>query len=152
MAKKRILPRSGISWYVACVAAVFLTHGCGPNQNGPPRAPIEGQVSLIGEPVANGNISFIPIRDAKGPVVAAKIEGGEYQLPKAKGPVVGWNRVEIRWSRPTGRQIEAGPPSAPGTMIDEITEAIPVQFNSQSTLEREILAENNSLDFDLPAE
>ena len=148
----RIFTPSGTGWRVAFVATICLVYGCGPGQSGPPRAPVQGIVNLDGETVANGTINFLPIRGSKGPVVGASIEEGEYQLSKSEGPVVGWNRVEIHWTRATGRKVEAGSPSPPGTMVDEISEAVPVQYNSQSTLEREVVAGNNTFNFDLIAE
>ena len=35
--------------------------------------------------------------------------------------------IGFNWKRATGRNVKAGPPAAPGTTVDEITEAVPEQ-------------------------
>jgi hypothetical protein len=132
-------------------AVCLLLAGCG-GSSGPQRGAVSGSVTLGGELVARGNINFVPIRDTKGPVVGGRINDGRYTLSRSEGPIVGWNRIEISWSRATGRQVPAGSPYPAGTMVDEITEAIPAQYNVSSTLEEEIEAKKNVLDFELATE
>jgi hypothetical protein len=52
--------------------AVALTVGCGP----PPTGTVSGTVTVDGQPVANGLITFLP--DAGGEPQSAAIEGGKY--------------------------------------------------------------------------
>ena len=126
---------------------VALCVGCGKG-DGLNRASVEGKVTLDGTPVEKGSISFVPTAGTKGPSVGGTIENGRYSLPSANGPVVGKYRVEIHAPRKTGKQIQA--PMAPkGTMTDEVADAAPAQYNSKSTLEKEIKAGKNEIDFDL---
>lgn len=130
---------------LGCFTAAMI--GCG--EAGPKRAAVTGTVKLDGAAVESGSITFIPTKDSKNPSAAGEIEGGEYNIPLDSGPAAGTYRVEIRWSRPTGKKIEMGSPSPPGTMVDEVKEAIPAKFNSASTLTKDVEAGENTLDFDL---
>jgi len=121
--------------------------GCG--EAPPKRVAITGTVKLDGKPVESGSITFIPEPDSPNPSAGGEIKGGEYILTADAGPSSGKYRVEIRWSRPTGKKVPVGSPSPPGTMMDEVKEAIPAKYNTQSTLEREISADENTVDFDL---
>ena len=68
-----------------------------------------------------------------------------YDIPKEAGPVVGQNRVEIRGVKKTGRMVPNH--MAPGTMREELVEALPVEVNSKSQLVREVVAGTNNIDF-----
>jgi hypothetical protein len=64
--------------------------------------------------------------------------------------VVGKNRVEIKGFRKTGRKMPDPMAFGTKTLTDEIIQIVPPEYNSQSTLTREIKAGSNTLDFDLP--
>jgi len=121
--------------------------GCG--SSGPPRGSVQGKVTLDGQPVEQGTITFLPTGGTTGPSAGGVITGGQYSIEEDKGPVAGKSRVEIRWERKTGKKVPAGSPSPPGTMIDQVAEAIPAKYNSKSTLEKEIKEGDNTLDFEL---
>jgi hypothetical protein len=127
--------------------AIALCLGCGKG-DGLTRSSVEGKVSLDGAPVEKGSIAFSPIGGTKGPSVGGSIENGRYSLPAAKGPVAGKYRVELHAPKSTGKKIQA-PMSPKGTMVDEVTDAMPAQFNSKSTLEKEVKAGRNEIDFEL---
>jgi hypothetical protein len=136
---------------VRCVLAIgmaVLLLGLGCGKGGPSRNPIGGKVQLDGKPLQKGSILFSPIKGTKGPVTGGEIENGQYQLPKAIGPMEGRHRVEITSPRKTGRQVPA-PLGPAGQMVDEYGEAIPSRFNSESTLEVEIKPGANAADFDV---
>ena len=133
-------------------AALLLTcgvMGCGASPSGPERGAVSGRVTLDGEVVEQGSIAFIPAAGTKGPSSGATIANGKFSIPQDKGPVVGTNRVEVHWPRKTGRQKEAGSPTPPGTMIDEVAEAIPAEFNSNSKLEQRVEAGENVVEIEL---
>jgi len=129
---------------------VSLFLGCGKG-DGVTRAAVEGKVTLDGAPVEAGAISFIPTGGTKGPAVGGEIQNGQYSIPASEGPVVGRQRVEIRAPRKTGKMIQA-PMAEPGTMVEETAESVPKQYNSESTLEREVKAGKNVLDFELTSQ
>lgn len=113
---------------------------------------VEGNVSFDGQPVEQGSIVFEPA-DGKGPTAGGKIEGGGYKLSGDEGVVPGEKVVRITAVRKTGRQVEAGPPSPPGTMVDEIERYIPPNYNANSTLKCEVTAGGtNRHDFELTPE
>lgn len=131
---------------VPLLIAVGIT-GCG--EAPPKRIAITGTVKLNGQPVEHGSISFIPVADAPNLPAGGEIKAGEYTLTADAGPSSGKYRVEIRWSKPTGKKVAMGSPAPPGTMVDEVKEAIPAKYNTQSTLEREITGDESTVDFDL---
>lgn len=66
-----------------------LLAGC---ERGPgyEHATVSGQVSIDGEPVASGYVTFSPIGSQQGPVTGAAIEGGRYRCERVP---VGKHRV-----------------------------------------------------------
>jgi hypothetical protein len=127
--------------------AVALCLGCGKG-DGLNRASVEGKVSLDGAPVEQGSITFVPASGTKGPTAGGMVEKGRYSISAAKGPVVGQYSVEIHAPRKSGKKVQA--PMAPaGTMTDATVDAAPAQYNSKSTLKKEVKAGRNEIDFDM---
>lgn len=133
----------------AMICGAFLLPGCGGNGAELNRAEVSGDVTVNGAPLEEGSIAFLPTEGTQGPSVGGTINQGRYLIPVEEGPVVGTYRVEIRATRETGRKIEAGPPSPPGTMIDEVKAFIPAKYNAKSTLTAEIKSGTNESDYDL---
>lgn len=135
------------------LAALLLMSFCaGCDQGGGvTRCAVEGKVTLDGAPVEEGSIAFIPTGGTEGPTAGGQIQNGQYSVPSAKGPVVGRYRVEIRAPRKTGKMIQ-NPMAEPGTMVEEIAEGAPAKYNSESTLEEEIKAGKNVIDFELTSQ
>ena len=126
------------------LACVFLVAGCGKG-----KVPIHGTVLFEGTPVEEGMISFEPA-DGKGPTTGGLITAGKYDLTDQACSTVGEKIVRIVALRKTGRKIPAGSPAPPGTMVDELIQCIPKQFNDQSTLKVQVTAgKANTHDFDL---
>lgn len=59
------------------------------------RAEVSGTVTVNGQPLRWGQITFIPVDSNNKPAAFAMISQGKYQIPAARGVVVGENRVEI---------------------------------------------------------
>ncbi len=131
-----------LSWW-PCVILLAATVGCSG------RASVSGNVTLDGQPIDGGTISFIPADNAKVSAAWGKIEGGRYSIRAGEGPGIGPHRVEIRWSRKTGRKIPALPPASPNEIIEQVMEAVPTQYNAQSELKAEIKAGENTVNFEL---
>ena len=117
--------------------------GCGAGAPGPERASVSGTVTVDGTPLANGSVRFVPIEGTTGPVAGATVENGKYSVAHANGPVVGTNRVEIEGVRLTGKKV----PGPMGRLIDENVAAVPAQYNTQSTLVRQVKPGKNVFDF-----
>jgi hypothetical protein len=92
---------------------------------------VEGDVTFDGQPVEQGTIVFEPA-DGAGPSAGGSIEAGAYRLSGESGVAPGNKTVRITATRKTGRQIEAGPPQPPGTMVDE-TETVQQTFTREVT-------------------
>jgi hypothetical protein len=130
----------------AILIGLLLASGCGPA--GPTRAEVSGVVSLNGTPVSEGSINFFPAEGNKGPEAGGAIRDGKYHIPRAQGPVIGKNRVELRAFQKSGRRIQ-DPTAPPGTMMEEIANVFPAEFNKESTLVREIQKGKNEMPFEI---
>ena len=139
--------RGSLLW-AALAALLAVAVGCG----GPHRGAVTGEVTLDGQPIEGGQISFIPTDGTTGQPAWGKIEGGRYSIPAAEGPAVGTSRVEIRWNRKTGKKIPAVPPAPPDTMIELTAEAVPTRYNAQSELTAEVQQGKNTFDFKLQSQ
>jgi hypothetical protein len=124
------------------LVALLLLPGCGDGSRGQ----VSGTVTLDGQAVENGVITFLPTGGTTGPSTSVEIKGGRYEIGREKGPVVGTNRVEILVYRKTGKKIRE---MTGGGQTDEIVQAAPPVYNAQSTLTREIKAGPNELNFEL---
>jgi hypothetical protein len=117
--------------------------GCG--SGGPPRLRVAGAVTLDGQPLADGAISFMPT--GKGVAAGATIAGGRYVVDGARGPTPGEYRVEIRASSPSGKQVKD---SFGQASIAEMESIIPDRYNDKTTLRAEITAAGpNQFDYSL---
>ena len=127
----------------------MLLAGCG--NAGPTRAPIQGKVTVGGQPLAAGRILFTPIAPNQGPATSAAITAGEYKIRKADGPVVGQNRVEVEADLNLGFAIDDEAAYAKRGAKPLPPNAIPAQFNRDSQLVVEVKAgEDNSYDVIVP--
>jgi hypothetical protein len=128
----------------AMLIAAALLSGCGTG-----KVAVEGEVTVDGTPVEEGSITFDP-GDGKGPSTGATIVDGYYRLEGPAGATPGAKIVRIRAFRKTGRKIASGPPSPPGTLVDEIVQYVPAAYNDRTTLRPEIAGESEvHLDFPL---
>ncbi len=119
----------------------LVLSGCGSHKGG---TAVEGSVTLDGQPVDGGTITFVPDDPLTKPVVA-DIKAGKYALDSSHGPTPGKNRIQINWKKKTGRQK---PSNDPPNMIDEEFEYIPDEYSAHSHHERDIKSgENNKFDF-----
>ena len=124
------------------VALLLGATGCAEAKRGA----VSGQVTLDGQSINDGEIRFIPL---VGIPAWAEIVRGRYAIPSVTGPTCGEMRVEIHWSRKTGKRLPAMPPAPPGATIEETTEAIPTRYNVQSKLTAKIQPGENTADFAL---
>ena len=130
-------------------AAIAAIAGCG--HTGPTRAPIQGKVTVAGQPLAKGRILFIPQAPTQGPTTSAAIVAGEYKIPQAEGAVVGQNRVEVEADLNLGFAIDDEAAFAKRGGRPLPLNPIPPQFNRDSTLATEIKAgEDNRYDITIP--
>jgi len=60
------------------------------------RVEVQGSVTNRGRPLANGLITFRPVKGAEGPVAGTDIRNGRYRIPADRGPIAGRYEVEIK--------------------------------------------------------
>jgi hypothetical protein len=132
---------SGLCLTVLCVLA-----GCGSREyTGERRFPLGGKVTVDGQPMEFGVISFLPQGEG-GRVSGGPIKNGSYAVPEAMGASAGKYRVEIRWNKPTGKRVR----DAYGEEImDEYKEGLPDKYHKASELTAEVSSQQTTFDFDL---
>jgi len=112
----------------ACAAlglgVLLLSVGCG----GDPRISIQGTVTVDGQPVETGAITFLPA-DGVGQSAGAVIEMGDYSLPLPPGKKI----VRIEGFRVVGQQ-HALPGDTSSQLVPTLEAIVPAKYNSQSTL------------------
>ncbi|MCE9567108.1 MAG: hypothetical protein K8U57_34325 [Planctomycetes bacterium] len=131
--------RAGCTALIA--VGLLAAAGCG-NAAG---VAAKGRVTLGNLPVQEGTIVFIPSAGG-GQKVSAVVKDGEYAIPADAALKPGPYRVEVTWSRPTGKKV---PSADPGMMTDERKEAVPAKYNTQSTLTADLNFGENTKDFSL---
>jgi hypothetical protein len=129
-----------------CLALI----GCvDPNQVGDnlPRKAVTGTVTLDGQPLSEGMIQFEPAERKPGTTLAVgEIKDGKFAIDRTLGPVPGNYKILIS-SRPP---IKHDPTQSPGPLPKAAPEKVPAQFNSKSTLTKEITdASVNTVELDL---
>ena len=121
--------------------------GCGgPEYSGDKRFPVSGTVTVDGEPMEYGTISFLPVSQEQDRVSGGIIVAGKYEMPEGRGANAGEYRVEIRWQKPTGKKIQDIDTEE---MIDERAEGLPARYHENSELTASVSAEKYTFDFDL---
>ena len=110
-----------------------------------------GAVSFEGNPVAQGDIYYVPIDDTPGPTTGGKIVAGRYEVPQHIGPWRGGAyRVEITALAKNGKTLPN--PTIPGGPPVELADNyIPTKYNHESELRVTIVDDpsKNQFDFDL---
>ncbi len=117
------------AWFPVAMIALALG-GCDPG-DGLDRQPIQGTITLDGQPLAEGAILFEPASNESGTAVGTTIHAGAFSIPRAAGPVPGpyWVRVYA------ASTVQA--PPAPGQSpraSRPMVERIPERYNTHTTL------------------
>lgn len=132
--ESKIAANSSI-WLLTSLLLSIAIAGCG-GSDGPPRVAVRGTVTFDGQPLDRGSIEFIPTAGTHGPMAAAEIVDGKYDLDDDLGPVVGKLRVEIHsiaepsFALDDPREFAAHKPRISSVAPDRI----PPTFNRQSIL------------------
>lgn len=67
--------------------------GCSDSGDGLPRVAVTGKVTVEGEPLAKGAVTFRP--DGAGAESSGAVEGGAFTIPSADGPTPGKYKVSV---------------------------------------------------------
>ena len=123
---------------LAMLSAAFAATAIGCSR-GPAKAAFAGRVTLDGEPLPQGAISFYPL--SRAPSAGAVIENGGYQMTAVPGSY----RVEITGSKVVGQKKRYDTPDSP--MDDVLQPVVPAEYNSASKLVQEVKLDTKTLDF-----
>jgi hypothetical protein len=124
-----------------------LLAGCSDPYGG--RMAVSGAVKLVGEPVKDGSITFVPL-DGQDTQSGAGIVNGQYQVPREHGLKPG--KYLVRLSSGDGKTPDreediAGPSSTNIVSVDRI----PPEWNTDSKQQVEVKSSaSNQFDFDIP--
>lgn len=130
-----------LSW--PALAILLVLTGCAAKPT--PVAVATGEVTIDGEAVDGGIISFIDAATDQ-PAAGAAVAGGRYILyPESQLPP-GDYRIEIRWSKSTGEKVKE---PVYGHSPFVFAEVIPAKYNSESVLRVELVEGHNEVDFRL---
>ncbi|HXG08401.1 MAG TPA: hypothetical protein VNK04_01290 [Gemmataceae bacterium] len=124
----------------AVLLGAVLASGC---DRGPSLGTVNGEVTLDGEPIKDGAITFEPVA-GDTPTAGATIQDGKFtaQVP------VGKHRVKISASKPTGKKYRAyDTPDSP--VVDEVMEIIPAVYNTKSKLTIEVQSGTQTVEYAL---
>jgi hypothetical protein len=136
------------AWAIVCLALLcVLASGCtGRGYSGARRFRLSGKVTVDGQPMQMGVISFIP-QDKSGRVSGAPVESGAYSVPEENGPTAGVYEVRVSWNKLTGKKIPN--PSDKGYTIDQMVEGLPAKYREQSELTAEVSPKQTRFNFEL---
>jgi len=123
----------------ALVVLALVISGCsGP---GGPMATVQGAVSVDGEPVERGLISFTPMQSDAGKAVTAEILSGRYQ---SSAVPMGRVLVQIHATKETGKMLTD--PSEGGEYAETV-DIVPEKY--KTGIEITVSEREESHDFDL---
>src|SRR5262245_26079522 len=115
---------------------VLSLSGCGETSN---RGAVRGQVTVNGEPLELGDITFVSTGSAAVPSSGAAIVKGSYEISSEQGPMAGQYQVQIRAFRGTGRKSWDGvgderAPASQKNYVEDMGQFIPSKYNDASEL------------------
>jgi hypothetical protein len=150
MVRKRSLV--GVFVRLTATAGLAAAIGCGGAAD---RGAVKGKVTIKGQPLTAGDISFVNVSPGGGPSAGAAILDGNYQIAADQGPVAGEYQVQIRAFRGTGKRTWDGmgdekAPVSQKKFVEEMEQYVPAKYNDASELKATIVAGRvNEHDFDL---
>jgi hypothetical protein len=129
-----------------CLAVSLLAlSGC----DGMPRATVRGTVTLDGQPIELGAVSFIPV-DGQSPTTGGPITNGRYSVANVP---VGEMKVAISGSKVVGKKkLYQDRPDSPEMPITD--NPVPARFSDlqNTTLRLEVKAGTNDKNWELKSE
>jgi len=149
---------------ICCAVVLLLFAGCGgASYEGDPRAEVTGTVTLDGNPLPSGIITFVPV--AEGRRANGLITDGTYTITEEMGPNLGKYKVQILGYAKGGSSGEGAEPEDRGDQlagneeedeeggeVDLGPQILPANYNTNTTLEVEITADKKPHDFPLTSE
>jgi hypothetical protein len=114
------------AFFLALVMATAVLPGCGA-----PTATVSGEVTVDGQPLDKGVISYVPAEGA-GAAATAEVAKGKYHLQTTPGAK--W--VQVSAPVVVGQRKEYNSPNAP--LVDVSGERLPERYNAKTELKFEL--------------
>lgn len=127
-------PSARIASTVSLSLVAFLV-GCGGDE-GPPREPVSGAVTLDGRPLEKGLITFTP-ESGGDLIVSGLVVDGEFAIPRSEGPGLGSHRVDVWSKKSTGKTLKNR--DDPENPVEETVELVPPRYNLRSELKADVV-------------
>ncbi|TWT61504.1 hypothetical protein [Rubinisphaera italica] len=137
---------------ISLFLVTFPLLGCGGSDyEGPSRAAVSGTITLNGESIENGTISFQP-RSSSNRAAGAIIVGGQYEISEGKGPNMGVYDVIISSiiNEEEVPVIDSGEDTGETEMVGE--QIIPSKYNEDTELKVTVDKSSHQFDFNLDSE
>lgn len=116
-----------LSRYIALMLLALVSAGCG--KSGIERVYVSGKATYEGKPIEIGQIRFVPITPATGPVTIERIKDGQYETKTTGGVTAGTHRVELRMY--DSHEYENAPRVAGSASVPQL---LPDKYNRASEL------------------
>ncbi len=126
--------------HLLLLSALPLFSACGPTTG-----TVTGTVTIDGQPLSGGVISYVP-GEGGGAPATANIEEGKYELTTSTGKKF----VQISAPIVVGKRKEYEGPDAP--LVEITDERLPPKYNSQTELTFEVKPGRSAKDFTLMTE
>ncbi len=96
------------------ILSVFLVCllGCGSEK----ASSIKGTITLDGNPLLLGNLTFVPIMPETNKKASSAVINGTYSIENYEGFNPGTYWVEINWAKATGKKV---PSADPGILMEQ---------------------------------
>jgi hypothetical protein len=121
------------------LAACALVSGCGDSNTGT----VSGTVTVDGQPLVEGSISFFPADPTSGGTAGGPIRDGKYSVAVPVGKM----KVSISYPKAAGTKKLYNTPSSPvGTMYKE---GLPARYNERTELTFDVKSGSNPKDWEL---
>jgi hypothetical protein len=133
------LPRRAI-----LIGSLLLLCGCGGGDGRPKLATVHGKVTLKGKPVPLAKVTFIPVGGGQSSEGETS-PSGDYELffrYEEPGAQIGKHKVTISTFIPKSVDDQGKPEGGRA-------EIVPTQYNTNTTLEKEVAAGENEINFEL---
>ena len=129
---------------VAALFCVACFAGCQPDDG---LYPVEGTVTLDGQPLEEGSIGMGPMVGQSGTAVGGKILNGVFKLRASEGEML----VNIRSQKKVPIENPT-PDEAAHNVTERTVELIPAKYNDRSELKFTVVKGKNKATFDLVSE
>jgi len=128
-----------------CAGSFIFFAGCGGNPTG--RLPVVGTITLRGQPLAEGTISFASKAMTPEIFSGALIKEGRFTVPAQAGLLPG--AYVVRISAPQGGTVAAE--AVPGVSGPPAKDLVPPEYNAASKLEFQVQpGGNNQFELNIP--